>query len=428
MTDSKNLKAGESFVDSSEVDGEKAGKELVERAKEDASIDQVDFAILFVSSDFKVEKLVDGADKSLDDEASWIGSTTAGEISKEGSTKGGASMLVVESDKEIDFYTSYSRSAIEKPEEKGSELIQDIEKNSFYKKKNSLLYVINPGPTVKNKNLDYGILKGLQKELAEEIPVVGATSADDYRLRSTKQIIGGEIFEDAVVGAGINTEKDVFVGQETGLNEKKATGIVTESEGRIIKEISGEPAAEFYAENTDTSLDKLKENYSLPLKKEIKLLPTVLKRKLKGQDSVFVDKVFEYALENTLADEVGGELRVALPYRVREGNALETAVEIPENRTIHIISGDENDIVNAGKKAFKEADSDRTLFSLISDCSCRNQFLRHERLQDEIRELRKELDCPMVGIYGMGEIGGREGNMCTFKNQTVTGFAILEKE
>lgn len=428
MKDPQKLKAGESFVDSSKFDGEQAGEHLVEKAKEDGSIDQADFAIVFVSSDFKVQGLVRGVDKSLDDGASWIGATTAGEISKEGSTKGGASILIVNSDEEIDFYTAYSRSAIEEPDKKGSELVRNIEKKPFYDKENSLLYVVNPGPTVKNKNLDYEVLKGLQKELPERVPIIGATAGDDYKLRGTKQIINGEIFEDAIVGVGINTEKDVFVGQETGLNEKKATGIVTESEGRLIKEISGKPAAEFYAENTGASLDKLKENYNLPLKKEIKLLPMVLKRKLKGQNTVMVDKVFEYALENTLVDEVGGEVRVALPYRVREGDALETAVEIPENRTVHIIAGEKNDIVNAGKEAFEEVDSKRTLFSVISDCSCRNEVLAQDELQEEIRSLRSQLDCPTVGMYGMGEIGGKEGDMCTFKNQTVTGFAILENE
>jgi hypothetical protein len=134
-------------------------------------------------------------------------------------------------------------------------------------------------------------------------------------------------------------------------------------------------------------------------------------------------------LEHPIADELRpGHLRVSTPYRTTKEGGIKTIVEIPENRTLHILKGDTESIRQAGSKAFEEVNSHKTVFSVVSDCSCRNELMDDEDLEKEVKQMKEQLNCPLIGLYGMGEIGGEDGQMCTFKNQTVSGFALVENE
>lgn len=425
------IKVGQSRVNSSEASGVEAGKELVQKAVEDGDMDDVGFGFLYCSVAFDVKKLVAGVEEELESfGADFAGCTTSGEISREGPSKESVVLMLIDDDERLDFYTSMSRNIFDDPESSGQEVTSIIEEeNDFYGQRNQLLYLISPGPTVEHLNADHHVLKGVQKELNQQLPIVGAAAGDDYNMRSTKQILNGKILEQGLVAIGISTDLEIFTGQETGLEKQIATGIASETDGRVIKEISGKPAKEFYAENIGIDPEDLDESYSMSWKKKLKLVPKAVKKLIRDGEIVNVTSIYKYALENPIADELRpGELRLSTPYRTTNEGGIKTIVEIPENRTVHIMEGEIDEIKKAGAKAFSDVNSEKTVFSVVSDCSCRNQLMEREHLDEEVKLMKEQLNCPMIGLYGMGEIGGEDGEICTFKNQTVSGFALVEPE
>lgn len=399
--------SSEAFVSSQKHDAESAANELIKQAFEDNEIEEADFAFLFTSSKFDTEKLADKLDNDLDEKCeNWIGCTTAGEISNQGSSLGGAVLLIVKSD-QIEFNVGKSENTREDSIESGREAVKKATSEKFQNSdKNKLIFTIMPGLTLEKPGVEFNILKGMAKELGSEIPVVGGSAGDDGAFKGNRQILNGEVMEDTVIAASILTDHEITVGKEHGFNNKTASGVVSDAEGRVLKEISGQPAAEFYAENTGLDIEELKDTFEAPT-------------------GVELSNTLRYALEKGIAEEISqDEMRLITPLEVTEENGLFMTVEVEEKNLVHVVEGAQEEIVKAGKNAFKHHEDDENFFAILSDCTCRNMAMEAEELEEEVRLLKEHFNCPIAGFYGYGEIGGKEGNFCTFQNQTVSGFVV----
>jgi len=398
-------KASEAFVSSKNKDEETAAKELVNKAFED--LDNADFAFLFTTSKFDTEKLAEELDKNLDGKCeNWIGSTTAGELSNNGSSLGGAVLLVVKSEK-IDFSIGKSLEAHEDSLESGVKAVKEALPDNYEDiERNKLLYTIMPGLTTEKPGVEFKILKGIVKELGTDVPVIGGSSGDDGVFEENHQIVNGETMNDAVITVSIITDHEVEFGKEHGFNKKVKSGLVNDVEGRTIKEIGGEPAAEWYADSIGEDVETLKETFEAPTGTEL-------------------SNVMRFALEKGIAEQVrANDLRLITPIQITEGNGLFMTVDVEENNLVHVVEGSGDEIVSAGKKAFEDLNSENTHFGIVSDCTCRNMALDSESLEKEAQLMIDHLNCPVAGFYSYGEIGGNEKGFCTFQNQTVSGFVL----
>lgn len=402
---------GEGVVHVEEVDGHDAAEQLVEAALQDGGMESPDFGFLFCSPRFDVEEVVSGVHDALSEYGTeFVGGTTSGELSKAGSTFGSAVLLLVDSD-EMSFFTGYADGLHDDPVAAGEHAIDTAITDAYLQSdRYRAVFTVMAGLTATQPGVEFKVLEGLSRRLGTDIPVIGGSAADDMRLDQTFQFLNGQVFEDAVVVAAIESDLPIRVGQEHGMNTKLATGVITAVDGKVIREISGRPAAEFYADAIGTTVEDLQDTFEAP-------------------SGIELQNVFRYALEKTLADEITpGNLRLFTPIAVTEDGGLDITVELSENTSIYVVEGEDADIISAGRDAFAHisTDEERPIFGVMSDCTCRNTGMGPENAAKEVEQLRDFLQCPVVGFYGYGEIGGTDEAFCTFKNQTISGFVVTE--
>ena len=402
---------------------EQRGKELVEDARKDGGIDKEDFAILFTSTSFDFRGLVEGIDGELD--SGWIGGTTVAEISPDGSEDGSAVLMVIESD-EVSFSSVSSKPVSEGSEEAAKDAVKEIEKD-IDDEKNNLLFSLVPGLTIEKDGREFKFLKGLEKSLNKDVKVAGGSTGDGHRLKENYQIKDGSIYADNAVLTLLKTDREIEARRGHGFDESIKTGVVTESEGRIVEKISGEPAAEFYADAIGEDVEELDKIYDVKMKEKLSAGVYYLYLKLKGEDPNMFDEILHYSLESSIAQQIQpGQYRLIAPLEVKDGG-IKLLDKIQEGQTIDILETDKQSVINAGREAFSDINSEDVLFGIIADCANRHMILDEEERDEEIEQVKQKIGENMVGFYGEGEIGDGGLGICTFMSQTLTGF-VIKKE
>lgn len=398
---------GTAFASSEKLNAEEAAESLFHEAREDLGREEADLGLLFTSTQFDVEDLVSAlGEKMFGTVDDWVGASTSGEIFNDSSTVGGAILVLLDLD-DTDINVSISRNVHENPVEAGKRAVNGAVDEQFQSSdRNKLIYAITSGLTLEEPGVEFEVLKGISQEIGSSVPVVGGSAGDDGKFDENYQIFNGGVYSDAVITVSMLTDHEVVTGKEHGFNNKLKSGVVSKSEGRIIQEINGVPADEFYAESIGIEKEKLHETFEAPT-------------------GVELSNAMKFSLEYGIAEELSnGELRVMTPIQATEDGGLVMTVEVDESSLLHIVEGDEDSLIGAGKEAFSNKDEDLDpIFAFVADCTCRNMALDEESLEEEVSRMEKFLDCPVTGFYTYGEIGGKE-KFCTFQNQTVSGFLI----
>lgn len=416
-----NTKVGVSTV-KPEKGSKQYGKQLVEDAREEGSIEDEDFGILFTSTKFDFRSMVEGIESEIN--SGWVGGTTVAEISSEGSRDGSAVLMLVESD-EISFSSVSSAPVSEGAEKAAKRSVDAIEKN-FDPEKNNMLFTLVPGFTIGKDGREFKFLKGLEKNLERDVKIAGGSTGDAHHLKENYQIKDGEIYADNAVMALIKTEKEIKTGMGHGFDDSIKTGIVTEADGRLIKEISGELAAEFYADAIGKEVGDLDKIYDTKLKEKLSAGLYYLYLKIKGEDPNMFDEILHYSLESSIAQQIQPEkYRLIAPLEVKDGG-IKLMGKIQEGQTVDILETDKESVINAGREAFSDVDSKNVVFGIIADCANRHMILDKDERDEEIKAVSDQIGDKMIGFYGEGEIGDGGLGMCTFMSQTLTGFVIEE--
>ena len=400
---------GQGFASSKNMDAEEAAHKLYDDAVDDLGKHDADLGILLSSTNFDVDELVSQlGEKMFETVDDWVGGTTSGEIFNSESTLGGAVLVLLDlDDTKIDV--SISRNVHEEPKDSGKKAVNGATDDEFHESdKNKLIFTIMSGLTLEEPGVEFKVLKGISDEIGSGVPVVGGSAGDDGKFEENYQIFNGGVYKNSVITVSFLSDMEIITGKEHGFNNKVESGVISSTEGRVIQEINGTPADEFYADAIGIEKEKLHETFEAPTGAEL-------------------SKAMKFALEYGLAEELStGELRLMTPVQATEDGGLFMTVEVEESSLIHIVEGDEDSLVNAGKEAFINRDEDlEPIFSMVADCTCRNMALSEESLSKETSRLHEFLDCPVAGFYSYGEIGGKE-SFCTFQNQTVSGFLFAK--
>lgn len=400
------------------------GKKLVRSAREDGDIQSEDFGMLFTATSFDFRSLVEGLEDEIDSE--WMGGTTIAEVSPEGFSEGTAVFMLIESD-EVEFSAVSSSKVHEDPEGSAREAMEELESYLDQEVDNRLIFTLVPGFTQASDGVEFKFLKGMEAELESEISIVGGSTGDGLALRENYRFRNGEVLSDGAVMALIQTDHEIVTGQSHGFDESVATGVVTKADGRFLEEVKGEPAAEFYAEAIGADRKELGKLFDLPFKQKVLSAARYSWLKLRGKDPIMVHQILNYSHEYAIGREVGkGEYRVISPIEVK-GQSIKLLDEIREGQAIHVLKGDDESIIDAGGKAFEQLAPEETALGLITDCANRYFVMDQDEMDEEIAAMREKLGEKFIGFYGEGEIGDGGLGMCTFVNQTVTGFAIKKE-
>jgi hypothetical protein len=205
------------------------------------------------------------------------------------------------------------------------------------------------------------------------------------------------VVQDAAVLATVDTETSI--GVKHGWGEIAGPLRVTESSGRTVSELAGEPALSVYRRiiEDDAGVHLHEDN--------------------------FFDVAKSYPFGLTRLD---GEKIVRDPYEMGEDGSLTCFGSVPEEEFVHVLKGDRESLVDAAENAYDEAVSrtDGRGDVFFFDCISRVLYLE-DAFADELAAVGGS-DSPTVGALTIGEIANDgEGHLDYYNKTAVT--AVTEE-
>lgn len=242
----------------------------------------------------------------------------------------------------------------------------------------------------------------LRKSPRHRHPIVGGGAGDDGKYESTAVGLNQTAQVGGMACVMVTSTRPWGVGVAHGLTPATKAMTVTRAAGNVVRELDGRPALDLYREyarERGQELDRL-------------ALPQFL---------------VENELGVLLFDEV---VRVRAPLRALEGGALFVAGEVPEGSSVCIVRGSETEIITAAQSAAEDAkdalDGAQPAGVLVFSCVCRGLVLG-ARYAEEIRAVQAVFpDVPIAGFSSYGEIASTKSRLDGYHNDTIVVAAIPE--
>jgi hypothetical protein len=216
------------------------------------------------------------------------------------------------------------------------------------------------------------------------IPFAGGAAAGD----PPSQIALGRAYERAVVAVAIGSPEPIAVGMAHGCRPCSVPSIVTRSEGSVVFELDGRPAAEVYLEKHGRAGDRI------------------------GPDD-FAD----FAAGHPLAQpELSGDVRLRHVLGREPGGGLRCATHIPANAAVHFTEQAPEAIIASTATAVGAACAGLggapPAAALVFDCGGRKHVLGAALEREAAATLEAFGPAgppPVAGLYTRGEIGRVRG-------------------
>jgi hypothetical protein len=389
-----STKAGVGF--SSNEKSKDAGIEAARQAL--AGLKNPDIIIAF-SSISKDQKEVLSGIREVNDKALLVGCSDAGQITNQGSSKGGLAVMAIASDT-MNFIPGFGGNIADGAREAGQKLAKDI----IGKTKDEIKAYMMFSDVLKGNGAD--IVRGIQDVAGENALIVGGAAGDDFLFKETYVYLNDEVIPSALVGVGITGKLSAGIGVRHGWIPIGLPKTVTKSHGAVLEELDGMPAINIYEEHFGKKAEELKTE---PL--AIMAITYPLGMSVEGSD----------------------ELLIRAPITVDDKGAIICAAEIPQGAKIQIMLGSREDAIKAAKLAAESAveqlKGKEAKAIIVFNCIARNKlFGRHA--SEEIREIQAIFGdtVPLVGFYTYGEQAPLGGDMqrrfSCFHNETCVIFAI----
>jgi hypothetical protein len=385
---------------SAEKEPLRAAQEAVRQAKVNIKTKRVNLAVVFSSMEFAysaVQKTI----SSLLGPVTIIGCSSLAVITDRGILKHGIAVMLLGLPEGV-----YCNAALVKEVGAKSTLLagEELADKLLYGFKNirrdfSIMFsdgLIHDGS---------GLLYGLQKILGISFPLAGASASDNLAFKKTYLYFNGEVFSDAACGLLWGGKLNFGLGIKHGWKPLGKPRLVTRSNGNIVYEIDGEPAATIYKQYFASDLNKLRKEL-----KRISIFYPI---------GIYLSGEEEYLLRNILSVEDNGAL-------VFQGN-------VPEASQIRLMIGTKESCLSATQTASDEVKKGLAEhacdFILVFD-SISRYILLGRQANKELEIIKEKLgkDTPMMGIYTYGEQAplraiGYHGR-AYFHNQTIAILGI----
>ncbi|NOT43662.1 MAG: hypothetical protein HOP14_03550 [Acidobacteria bacterium] len=241
------------------------------------------------------------------------------------------------------------------------------------------------------------LLDGVRAALPGQVPIVGGTAGDQWRLKHTRQFHLREVTSDACPVLLMGGDLHVSVGVQSGWRPVGRRGVVTRSEGNVVHEIDGAPAVDFYSRYLGSNLTA----------------------------SLFVGDI-----PLAVFDPEGRFFLRAPAGANEQTGAMTFFADVATGATVQLTVGAKDDVLAASRSAV--VDAVRTYpgtspdAALFFSCAARKQVLGTQA-SEEIGLLRGTLppDVPVCGFYAYGEIGPLvPGGASRFHNETFVAVLV----
>lgn len=389
---------------SSSEEAKKAAAEAAQRALAAARHPKdhpPDLVIAFCSSLYPQAEILRTL-HSLLHPKSFIGCSTAGEISSLGPSRRSIVLLVLSS---TTIHTSIGvgHSVHENPRAAGQQAAFMAAKNSPPKRHAFLIF---PDSLAGN---GADIIRGAQENLGTSFPIAGGSAGDDFRFQKTHQYFQQELLTDAVVGVLFSGELTVGIGVRHGWRPISKPQRVTKAHGNRVEELDGTRAANLYEEYFGAHAEELKQEALARL-----TLAYPLGMAIPGED--------EYLLRNVLKVDASG--------------ALVYTAEIPEQARVRLMMSNRQAVMSAAQtaaeKALQALGGKKPSLGFIFNSVARLKLLGF-RAAEEIALVQKTLGpnpVPLIGFYGYGEqapLGAEiHRGQSHFHNESVVVVSLAE--
>lgn len=281
--------------------------------------------------------------------------------------------------------------------DKNTELLGEKLMGKMPKENLKHIFVLSEGSYVNGSNL----IKGLEKNLSENVSITGGMCGDDARFRKTLASYNdnpkvGEVILVGLYGDTLEVSFASIGGWFPFGPQRK----VTKSESNVLYEIDGKPVLELYKRYLGNKA------YELP------------------QASFF------YPLSVTPENKKQSLVRTILNIN-NETNSMTLAGDVPMNSMLQLMMASVDGIIDGAQQAAKLAVKDRNVeaeLAILVSCVGRKLVLG-QRTEEEIEEVREVLgEKPVItGFYSYGEIAPFHGsNSSELHNQTMTLTLISE--
>lgn len=274
----------------------------------------------------------------------------------------------------------------------------------------NMLYVLSAGLDLSGDK----VIDGIESVFGADIPIFGATSADNGKAKGTFQFHGEQVMEDGLIIVGFaDPTLEVIMGVHHGSVPLEGMEfVVTKSKDNEIIEFDGEPA-----------WPALMAKVGLPPESEAaETLPiTGLGETLDAADQEDYDNPQILRVPIKISED---HQSFFVPVSVAEGTKL-TLMQRDEQ---HIFDG----VDRMMERMNVDLDSRKPLAVFQADCMARGRLMFNRVLKDEIitkmqLPISDDESVPWLGVYGYSEYC-RFGGKNRFHSYTTSLFSIVRNE
>jgi hypothetical protein len=375
---------------SEEVLTEAAAEEIIAQCKHRLAGTVAKAGLLFAAIDFDHQVLLDAINHAFPGLA-LIGCTTDGEISSELGFREDSVTLILFSSDTVDITAGVGRGL---SKDVAGACRSAIESASAKTDKPPRLCLSTPEGLGAEGHV---VTITLQQIVGQEIPIFGALSGDQWRLKGTYQFFGSELLSDSIPVLLFSGDFRFSYGVSFGWRMVGEVGSVTRAAGASVHEIDGHPAIEFYRKYLGPG--------ALPSAE----LPLAI---LDERDGI------EY-------------LRASWGNIDETTGSVDFLATVPEGARVRLAIADRDAILTGCAESFAIAKSNlpdvaQPIAALFFSCAAR-KLLLGTRTVEELHMIRGALgeDVPICGFYGYGEISPHFGDSSGTKFHNESFVSLL---
>lgn len=340
------------------------------------------------SASYELEALLAAAEPGCE----LVGCTTGGELTADGPGSDGV-VAVALGGAGFSVATA-SAPATGRMREAGAEVAACVERVA--PRPHRILVLLPDGLAGDQQDL----IRGAYSTAGASVPLVGGGAGDDMRLRSTRQLHGGDVLAGSVVAAAIGSDAPFGIGVRHGW---RATGdgmLVTSGRGAEVATLDDRPALDVFAERLGVP------------------------RELAADDPAEFSR---RALERPLGLSVRRDdplIRFVVSGDTSTG-ALRFGAEVPQGMIAWLMEGRPEPMLDAAEASCDEAIAalgGRDPIGLVAfDCVSRRRVLGEEGSAQEVERIaRRAGGAPLAGFYTYGEIARVRGVLGVHAQACVT--------
>jgi hypothetical protein len=350
--------------------------------------------IVFCSHAYPLQQLLDAINQRSHD-VPLIGCSTAGEIAASG-VRDSSVVVTALGGEGFSVRTTAAINASSDLRHSGAEAAAPL--TELDQRPHQVLMLLTDGLAGDQQE----IVRGAYSVAGAGVPLVGGCAGDDLQMKTTYQLHGHQVLEDAVVSAAIGSDQPIGIGVRHGWRRVGEPMLVTDSSENVVRTIDDRPALDVYLERLNAP------------------------EEVRSDSAAFVN----FAQTHPLGlDRQGGEEHVRFIGDADfEERSLACIARVPQGGLAWLMEGSDESVLAATDAACSDAlagiNGQRPAGILAFDCIARRGVLGDEGVSAEVDRVAKHSDgAPVAGFYTYGEIARTQG-VTGFHNQTLVVMAL----